>query len=100
VFTARYALSPYIKQIGFVYKGLMRATYLKVKSRCQKGTGRTARTGKTMFYSYNSIGRPYLGGKGADDRIHRNSVRVCAVVLVTVKGRSLLNTVMQLCRIY
>jgi hypothetical protein len=28
VFTARYALSPYIKQIGFVFKGLRRENIL------------------------------------------------------------------------
>jgi hypothetical protein len=31
VFTARYALSPYIKQIRFVFKGLNLSTYLVFK---------------------------------------------------------------------
>jgi hypothetical protein len=32
VFTARYALSPYIKQTGFVFKGLQEYRYLPAKS--------------------------------------------------------------------
>jgi hypothetical protein len=32
VFTARYALSPYIKQIRFVFKGLINAVSMYVKS--------------------------------------------------------------------
>jgi hypothetical protein len=35
VFTARYALSPYIKQIRFVFKGLMVAGHSAVCNSCQ-----------------------------------------------------------------
>jgi hypothetical protein len=53
VFTVRYALSPYIKQIRFVFKGLIKITVRKDKaSQWQKYQRMMAKQRKKDIYSY------------------------------------------------
>jgi hypothetical protein len=47
VFTARYALSPYIKQIRFTFKGLMLFNFISVNN-CYIHTDRGARSGAVL----------------------------------------------------